>query len=457
MSAGPRHLAIEILCCWEKSGRPIDRVFAEQLQQAPLADYRDVNLATAIVYGILRRLSYLDWILKDFSSLPLAKMKARTLQALRVGLYQLLFLDRVPAAAAINETVQALKTARQPKWLTSYVNGILRAVSRRQQLPGPWPTAEEMPEPARLGHPEWLFARWRERYGQARAVKICQANNSIPSLCLRVNTRKIPAADFVDVLQRKNLAAEAGSFSPAAVLLGGYRGRISEIPGYIEGHFAIQDEAAQLVSLLLSPLQPGRPYLDGCAGVGGKTGHLAQLLPEKHSAAENSRITAVEPSPARVRLLRENLHRLRLSDQVEIIEGELDKLGPDIIKPFAGLLIDAPCSGLGVVRRHPDIRWRRTPADLRRYQQVQLALLASAARLAAPAGILVYAVCSMEPEENDQVIRDFLAGHEDFKLTDCRSHLPAAAAALVDKQGFFRTCPDQNGLDGFFAARLEKM
>ncbi|UCD66348.1 MAG: 16S rRNA (cytosine(967)-C(5))-methyltransferase RsmB [Deltaproteobacteria bacterium] len=453
-SRGARYIAIEILCGWEESRLPVDQLIEQNIPQEKLADPRDRQLILSLVYGVIRWRGYLDWVISKYSKHPLSKMKSRTLQALRVGVFQLLFLDRVPDSAAINETVQALKDMKQPKWLTGFVNGLLRSVDReREDIPGPLKTKTEetLPEAALLSHPEWLIKRWKHRYGQAEAHKICQENNKRAPICLRVNTKLTSSTALLEKLRNHGLNVEAGKFSSLALKLHDYRGSITTIPGFAAGLFQVQDEAAQLVSLLLGPQQPGKSYLDGCAGLGGKTSHLAQML------APNSRLVAVEPNPGRIKKLQENLGRLQLDTTVTIVEGTLDLLLHDNKGRFAGVLIDAPCSGLGVIRRHPDIRWNRKPEDLSRYQEMQVELLKIAAELIATQGILVYATCSMEPEENDEVIEQFLASHKQFALSDCRDMLPEPAACLVDSQGFFRTLPGRDDLDGFFAARLIKI
>jgi 16S rRNA (cytosine967-C5)-methyltransferase len=403
----------------------------------------------------LRQRGYLDWVLADFSSHPLKKMKPLVLNGLRIGLYQLLFMDRIPDSAAINETVEALKAARQPRWLLGFVNGLLRNIARRKEnLPDPEQENTSLPDIAGLNHPQWLINRWVERYGKKTAVAICRSNNVVPPLCLRVNTAATNIDSFLDSLNEANIAAKPGFFAPEAIILHDYRGPIAEIPGYEAGLFQVQDEAAQLISMLLSPMEAGKTYLDGCAGLGGKTSHLAQMAAVAAPGARPVLITAVEPSSLRIERLRDNLDRLKLAESVTVVEGRLEHLQPSLAGTFTGALIDAPCSGLGVVRRHPDIRWSRTEEDMHRYQQMQLSLLDRASALLGPAGILVYATCSMEPEENDAVVEKFLAAHTDFSLTDCRDHLPASAVGLVDEQGFFRTVPDKEGLGGFFAARL---
>ena len=451
MKKGARYIAIEILCKWEESRLPMDQLMEQYIANKGLGDPRDRQLIIALVYGVMCWRRYLDWVVEKFSKHPLSKMKSRTLQALRIGIYQLLFLDRVPASAAINETVQALKDMGQPKWLTGFVNGILRNVSRQQDnLPVPCKdsSSSSLPDIARLSHPGWLIKRWSKRYGSDTTATICQQNNSTPPLCLRVNTSLTERSALLDKLAQENIPAKTGKFGTEAIYLADYQGPIIEIPGYTDGLFQVQDEAAQLVSLLLSPLQPGKSYLDGCAGLGGKTSHLAQLLPP------GSRIFATEPNGGRIKKLKENLDRLRLGEPVTIVENEVASLLPKMQETFTGILVDAPCSGLGVIRRHPDIRWHRKPADLLRYQETQLSLLANAVQLLAPGGTLVYVTCSIEPEENDQVIDKFLAEHSGFQLGNCMDSLPDSCSCLVDQQGFFRILPGQHDMDGFFAAKL---
>jgi len=373
LSKSARYIAIEILCKWEETGLPIDQVMEQFCTPEDLNDPRDRQLVMALVYGVIRWRGYLDWVVEEYSKHPLAKMKSRTLQALRAGIFQLLFLDRIPASAAINETVQTLKDMKQPKWLTGFVNGVLRAVSRRKE-PIPHPGREagtSLPDAARLSHPDWLIKRWRNRYGKATAEAICQQNNRQAPVCLRTNTSLISRQALLEKLSLANIHAEKGTFGPDALYLAGYHGPITNIPGYTKGFFQVQDEAAQLVSMLLSPLQPGKSYLDGCAGLGGKTSHLAQVLPA------DSRLFAVEPHIGRINKLKENLARLQLDRSVTIVEDEIDSMHPEMEQRFAGVLIDAPCSGLGVIRRHPDIRWNRQPEDLLHYQDTQFSLLTS--------------------------------------------------------------------------------
>lgn len=449
-----RYLAIEILSSWEESRLTIDQIMEHHFANIELADQRDRQLIMSMIYGVLRWRGYLDWVIEKYSKHPLTKIQNRILQALRIGIYQLLFLDRIPASAAINETVQALKDMKQPKWLTGFVNGLLRNVSRAQQslqVPLRQTNTVSLPDRAKLSHPDWLIERWKKRYGYSKTVKICQANNAQAPVCLRVNTMLTTTSTLLEKFREPELDAVSGQYSPLAIKLNNYHGSVTALPGFKEGLFQVQDEAAQLITLLFGPLLPGKYYLDGCAGLGGKTSHLGQILPEKTT------LVAVEPNQKRVLKLKENLDRLRLDKTVTIVETTLDSLVPGNREKFAGILLDAPCSGIGVIRRHPDIRWNRHPEDLLHYQEKQLALFNTAAQLLAPDGILVYATCSTELEENEEVVKKFLSTNPQFILTDCRKTLPDRCISLVDKQGFFHTLPGQKDLDGFFAARIIKM
>jgi len=441
---GCRLLALDLLCRAEKTGKSIDILLHGA--EAGVAD-RDRQLLKNIVYGVLRNRDYLDFIADRFCRRqPVARMRIRARNALRIGIYQLLFLSRVPASAAVNETVAAFRSGHPSSRLGGFINAVLRNVSRSiSSLPDPG----ELEEAGReiLNHPRWLRKRWEQRYGTEKTRLICRANNSVPRLVLRVRRRAGGPERFRNLLKRRGIVAEEGRYSTVSLVLPGFSGKITSLPGFADGWFQVQDEAAQLISPLLGSLAPGARILDCCAGPGGKTSHLADLLPA------GGRVTAVEPHRIRFRLLQENLHRLGLGDRVSCRRTTLAGFGEAAERRYDGILVDAPCSGTGVIGRHPDIRWSRQPRDLLTYQKKQLALLDEAAALQAPGGVLVYATCSMEPEENQEVIRHFLGKHPEYGIGDCRAFLPEAAGELVSEHGFLSTTP-ADGIDGFFAARL---
>ena len=442
-----RGLAITCLNEWTETGKPIQGFLDTIIHNSSLQP-ADRQLAHMLVMGVLRRQQYLDFILGRFSKTPLRKMKPLTLAAMRVGIYQLCFLERVPESAAVNETVKALKKSRQPAWLLKFANGTLRAIARaKQTLPGP-ETAGPDNGPI-LEHPDWLTQRWSSAFGTDQMKEICRINTLEPAICLQVNTSRIETKQLLDLLAAAGTEARPGKYAPESIILPDHRGAVTTLPGFSEGFFQVQDQAARLCSRLLSPLLENGRYLDACAGLGGKTCAVAEALPPGAS------LHAVEPDKRRLRLLRENLNRLHLNHRVTAVHGDLQHYANASPGNFNGILIDAPCSGTGVIRRHPDIRWNRQLRDIAALQKTQLSLLETAAPLLAPGGILVYATCSLEPEENHQLISLFLASHPEFSLSSCREFLPTAAADLVDNCGCFAPLPAEE-IEGFFAARLTR-
>lgn len=434
-STTARAVAIEVLCLWCTTHNSVDLLFHAAIEQ--LADI-DRGLVKTLVYGMLRHKDSLDHIIRIFAKHPLRTMKPRTLMTLRVGVFQLLFLNRIPESAAVNATVNTLKAAGQPSWLIGFVNGILRAVARARST---------LSIPPLLNHPAWLVKRWQAQFGQDTMLAICSANTLEPALTLRVNKRRTSRTLFRELLAKSGIITRPGWCSPLSLVIDSFPGSIAALPGYATGSFQVQDEAAQMASLLVGSLPHRARVLDGCAGLGGKTSHLAEILPAGGS------LVAVEPDARRHRLLCENLRRLGHTEAVIPIRSDLHAYAATRPQPFDSILIDAPCSGTGVIRRQPDIRWNRQPEDLISYQKIQADLLSIAATLLKPSGVLVYATCSLEPEENEDLVDLFLAGYPHFQVENAAQCVPEAAHRLITPSGYFRSCP-ADGLDGFFAARL---
>ncbi len=406
----------------------------------------DRQLATNIIYGVLRLRQSLDLILQELCTQPITKLKPFVHQALAVGLYQIFFLDRIPESAAVNESVKALQTARLPKKLQGFVNGVLRnSIRRRNELQA----LLENPAQPTLNHPQWLTKRWEKRFGPEETIRICRQNNEQQPLSLQVNSCTIERDELLKKLSESGITARKGRYSEDALILDNYHGGVSRLPGFTEGTFQIQDQGAQLLARLLGPIQPQGEYLDGCAGVGGKTSVMVQLC-----YSLQARVSAVEPDKERQGKFEDNMKRLHPELNITLFPGSLQDFSASCRTTFHGILLDAPCSGTGVIGRHPDIRWNRRAEDLAGYQQTQLDLLQTAAPLLCPQGILVYATCSLEEEENEQVIKQFLAANQDFSLQDCRKYLPPAAHDLV-RNCCFAPLPGPE-IDGFFAARLMK-
>jgi 16S rRNA (cytosine967-C5)-methyltransferase len=447
MATNTRFTAIEILKRHQQTRLPVTGIFDSVVRKFQLSQ-ADRQLVMKITYGVLRQRDYLDLVLDSLCRRPITQLKPFVYQALSTGLYQLLFLDRIPPSAAVNETVKAVQQARLPKQVQGFVNGVLRqSLRQRGEFPDPesgvWGTTPV------LNHPDWLTDRWQAKWGRQAMLDICAHNNREPELCLRL----APGSDreaIISRLREADIEALPGSYSPSAVLLPNCNGPVTELPGFPDGLFQVQDQAAQLATLLLNPIRPGDTYLDACAGLGGKTTHLVSLL-----AGAGGHVSAVEPDSRRYRLLLDNLTRTSATGPVSTFNGSLAEFAKTAPAPFTGVLVDAPCSGTGVIGRHPDIRWNREEIDLTRYHEQQLDLLNRAAALVAPGGTLVYATCSLEPEENVEVVKSFLTHNTSFSATDCRDYLPAEARILVS-ENYFAPLPGP-GLDGFFAARLTKI
>jgi 16S rRNA (cytosine967-C5)-methyltransferase len=440
-----RYIAITTLHQLDKSNTVLPVLFEQHCARHQLRG-PDRGLAMSLIYGVLRQRQYLEALLARLCRQSLKKMHPLLRHGLTVGLYQLIFLSRIPESAAVNETINGIRAAKVPRRLQGVANGILRQFLRqRDELPGP----NDLDEHNRpfLNHPEWMTTRWAKAFGQEEMHTICRCNNNKQPLTLRLNTDKISIDDYLHRCKGNNIEARPGNFAPASVIVSGYQGNISSLPGYADNLFQVQGEAAQLVPLLLQPFLRNGRYLDACAGLGGKTSHLLQLI-----TSSNSSLTAVEPEAHRHEMLQESLAVPAQQERLHIFRGSLQDFSRSTPQLFDGILLDAPCSGTGVTGRQPDIRWRRTLDDVQRYASIQHELLTSAAALLKPGGVLVYATCSLEPEENDNIISTFIEESDFFSLDEPTPYLPESAAPLVHAN-FFHPRPS-NGIDGFFAARL---
>ncbi len=440
-----RFCATQILCRLYQTRRPVKLLFEQSVAQASLSP-ADRRLMMQLIYGVLRHRQHLDRMIEILSKTPLQKIDPFIHQSLVIGLFQLFFLERIPPSAAVNEAVKNCRKAGLPKRLHGFVNGILRESIRQKD------SLKNQAEYDRSGgkilnHPAWLVRRWQKMFGREITARICTANNLEPVLVLRSNRLHQTRDEFLNLLHRENIGAEQGYFSPDAVILPEYSGPVHAIPGYDRGYFQVQDEAPQLATLLLGPFEQGGTYLDGCAGLGSKTAHLIEL-----GSTSAIHVHAVEPDLRRHGLFLQNMSRLSPARKPELHLGPLQQFTSRELPPFQGIIIDAPCSGTGVTGRHPDIRWNRRPEDILSYQRQQLHLLNHGATLLASGGVLVYASCSLEDEENHEVIKRFLIENDKFVLTDCTEQLPEAAHQFI-REGCFAPLPSEK-IDGFFAARL---
>jgi len=443
-----RTKALEVLIRWEKRGSPMDPLFDELVREDHRLTDLDKAFVREVVYGVLRWQGRLDWVISAYSHIKLARMERAVITILRIGAYQILFMDRVPSRAAVDESVKLAKGIKKGE-AAPFVNGILRGIAEgRKEVPYPDLGTDPLDHIAtRYSHPLWLVRRWIDQWGVEETSALCQANNQISPLTVRVNTLKGSREEAIKQLHNDNIEATSTPFSPLGLV-------IKNPPpldtwGLLQtGGVQVQDEAAQLVSILLAP-QPGERVLDLCAAPGGKTTHLAQEM------GNQGEITAVDVSRAKLALLQENCRRLGISIVKTMAQDAAASLS---FTPafFDRVLVDVPCTGLGTLRRNPDIKWRVKEADISRLQRLQGAILNRAATMVKREGVLVYSTCTLTPEENDGVVEAFLSKRKEFCLEDISPFLPTGCAGLVDDKGYLRTLPHRHGTDGFFAARMSR-
>ncbi len=418
----------------------------------PLADPRDRGLVTEIATGVQRARGTLDYLIQHFARRATDRLDPEVLEILRLSAYQLLHLTRVPAAAVVDEAVKLTRHVRKAS-AAGLVNAVLRTISRsRHALPlPPRPVDVANREAAvaylsvTLSHPQWLVERWLDRLGFERTEHWLIFNNQPPPLTLRANTLRTTASGLRARLRDAGIAATPGRYAPDALVLDD-RQSLAELAA-LTGDFVAQDEASQLVPLLAGP-QPGRCVLDTCAAPGGKTTALA-------AAAPGGLVVACDVRARRMRLLRQTVE-VTAARNVRLVQADL-RSAPPFNRLFDCVVVDAPCSGLGVLRREPDIKWRRQESDLHAYAEQQFALLTHAAQAVASGGRLVYATCSSEALENEEVAQRFATAAPSFRHVDARRCHPALPSDVVDESGNLRTMPDRHRLEAFFGTVFERL
>jgi 16S rRNA (cytosine967-C5)-methyltransferase len=433
-----RRLALDVLPAGAAGGRP-EALLAARLPELDRPE--DRHLAGTLVYGTLRWQGRLDWIVDFLVERP-RRLSSEVRLILRLGLFQLIFLTRVPDHAVV-DTAVGLAKARQPR-AAGLVNAVLRNFRRREDSVT-WPAGPAERLAATHSLPRWLAREWIDRFGPSEAEAMAAAQNEEPPLNLRVNTLRTGRDDLLISIAGMAREVAPGRYCPEAIVLRGPRETLTEWPAYKSGLFTIQDEAAQLVSHLGAP-RPGETVIDLCAGRGGKTFHLAALL------GDRGVVHAWDKDEGRLADLSRDKERLGVTC---VRERRLDATADDLPEVRADLVVvDAPCTGLGVIRRRPDIKWRVFRDDPAKMAELQSRLLEAASNLVVPGGRLVYAVCTTTEAEGPGVTEKFRGQHPQFRLEPAGGFLPEPARGLANERGFLVTRPHDHGLDGFFAARL---
>lgn len=436
---GVRGLAVKILNRVERTDAYLDKLLDHEMKSYELSG-QDKALLYEIVHGVTRWMGRLDWILNGFYKGQFSKAIPNLKNGLRVALYQIMFLDRVPDHAAVNEAVEFVKKlqGQKPADLT---NAILRNIIRSKNgIRYPDPNEDVIGYlGAYYSHPAWMVKRYLERFGKEETEKLLIANNEKPYLTLRINALKTNAEEFKRLLESVNLKYRPGKYLSEFVQLQNLT-NITAWEYFGKGYFNIQDESAGLACKLLD-VKPGMNILDMCAAPGGKTAYLGSLM------NNTGMITALDRYDARLNLVRSNNTRLGLTCVSTV---EFDALDFESA-PFDRVLADVPCSGSGTLSKKPDIKWKKDVFDLRQMSEIQTKLINKAASLVKPGGVLVYSTCSIEPEENYLIVKKFLENHPEFKLESAKDKFPDE---IVDENGCIQTYPHIHQMDGAFSAKL---
>ncbi len=408
----------------------------------------EAGLVTELVYGTIQRLNTIDFLLARFLSKGLDKLEPWVRNLLRLSLYQIHYLDRIPPHAAVNEAVK-IAGRKGHKGISGMVNAVLRNMLRQPeklQIPTELPVVKSIA--LTYSHPEWIVRRWIAQFGEGETRAICESNNKPPHTSIRVNTIRISSEQFLALLGENEYTAEPSAVAPDGIVVEG-GGNMALSSWYKEGQISIQDESSMLVARIVDP-QPGMRVLDCCAAPGGKTTHMAELMNDQGS------IIAYDIHEHKKQLIDAQAERLGIR-AIEARIGDARMLGKEYLDhTFDRILLDAPCSGLGVIRRKPDLKWAKQESDIAEIREIQISILDNIHHLLKPDGMLIYSTCTLEYEENQAVISEFLAKHPDFALdVSLNEQFPLLTQSLVG-EGMIQIKPHQYQSDGFFIARLRK-
>lgn len=470
-----RIVALECLLTLSHSSASIASVVDKAFGRRPTLEGRERRLVNGLVYGVIRWQKQLDWVLDRFIN-PRFQLDARHRNILRLGAFQLLHLNGIPAHAAIFETVQlvtshAPRKSRDPnhrdgvfshkssgrRKTAGFINAVLRSI-QREGTKVAYPPLDTNPIEHiafSLSYPTWLVKQWLHTRGVSWTLAFCRASNQTAPLAFRVNTLLTQREEACHFLEMKGLSASPSKIASDGITLKNRTITNFDAAGELtlkdilnRNDLYVQDESAMLVAHLLSPEDAGF-IVDLCAAPGGKTTHLAHLM------KNTGKIIAADASSEKIALLQKNCRRVE-AHNVETRVMDATKADLAFIKTADAVLIDAPCSGFGTLRRHPDIRWNKTLKQVHALREIQYNLLKNAAPHIKPGGILVYSTCSIEPMENEEVIQRFLADFPMYRVENARRFLPDVPLSAITPQGFVQTFPHEHGVDGTFAARLRR-
>jgi len=436
-----RGIAVKVLNRVDRTDAYLDKLLENELRNSEL-NGQDKALLYEIVHGVTRWSGKIDWILNGFYKGQFSKCIPNVKNAMRVALYQILFLDKIPDYAAVNEAVEFIKKlqGQKPADLT---NAVLRNIIRSKnaiRYPDP---AEDMAAylSAFYSHPLWMVKRWLLAFGKENTEALLAANNERPSLTLRVNTLKISVEEFKKLLNSVELKFTSGKYFPEYIRLKSLS-NITDWEYFEKGYFTIQDESTGFSCRLLD-VKPEMRVLDLCAAPGGKTSYISNLM------QNTGEIVALDRYESRLNIFHKNLNRLGITN-VKTIVGDAEDYHGEL---FDRVLADVPCSGFGTLSKKPDIKWKKDLGDIRKLNSVQYELLCKASKMVKPGGAVVYSTCTIEPDENIEIVNRFLTAHKEFELENASKTFPEE---VLDNNGCVQTLPHVHQMDGAFSVKLVK-
>ena len=434
-----RELAVKVLDRVLNEGAYSNIILSKELNEAELSD-KDKALLTEIVYGVLRRRKTLDIIISNFVK-DIKLMNKDTLNILRVAIYQMNFLDKIPSYAACNEAVEEAKAISEGD--SKLVNGILRNFTKNPddiEVPG-----NKIDEYAyKFSFEPWMIRLLIKQYGESLSKKIMSGLNAIPQVSVRVNEIKADYDEAFEELEALEYEVEEGAVCPEAISIKGGKS-IENNPLFKEGKITVQDESAMIIAPLLE-LEEGMTVIDLCSAPGGKTTHIAEIL------QNTGKVLAFDLHESKLGLIKENCERLGITN-VEVNTNDATKLNPELIASSDRILLDVPCSGIGIIRKKPEIKWNKTRNDLREVIPVQRDIMENAWMYLREGGIMLYSTCTLNKEENEENIEWFLNKHKDCSVK--KIFIGKQNNLVYNRNGSLTIMPNES-MDGFFVAKLEK-
>lgn len=447
MAKNPREIAIKILNEIDKekaySNISITRNMDKELSEL------DESFIREIVYGVVENKLLIDWVINKFSNIKIKKISPMILEILRIGIYQIMFMDKIPDSAAVNESVKLAKKYGH-KGSISYVNALLRNISKNKtniMLPDKnFNPAEYLS--IKYSHPKWMVEKWIRDFGITFTEELCIANNKRPKLNIRVNTLKISKQDLMNKLQNKGFSVSEGKYADDCIIVDNPV-RITDTDEFKDGLFQIQDESSMLVAQIMDP-KPGDFVVDVCSAPGGKTTHIAQRM------NNSGKIIARDIHQHKLELIKSNVKRLGINI-IELERYDALDLDEKLVGRADCCLVDAPCSGLGLIRRKPDIKWNKNKDDLLKITELQYKILTNSSKYIKRGGTLIYSTCTIQREENIYLINRFIEENPDFMLKGFENLINDDELKKLAKNGYIELYPNINDTDGFFIAKMIKI